>query len=68
MKNIIQCIDHGVYGVDPERCPLCPECDQPLWLGEAVTLQTVHTRPHEPDLLRLAHTSCVEDDDDEDQP
>jgi hypothetical protein len=41
MRNLIQCIDYGVYGVAPEDCPLCPCCDQPMWVGEGITLQTV---------------------------
>lgn len=63
-RDIIECIDHGVYGVSPDRCPLCPECDQPMWKGEGVTLQTVDN-DWGPDLLRLVHTECVHDDEDD---
>lgn len=68
MHKIIECIDHGVYGVDPEDCPLCPCCDQPLWYGEGITLQTVDAGPGNQDLVRLVHSACVNDDDeDEDE-
>ncbi|RWB40476.1 MAG: hypothetical protein EOQ44_25395 [Mesorhizobium sp.] len=66
MRNLIQCIDHGVYNVRPDDCPLCPCCDQPLWAGERITLQTVDAGPGHPDLLRLVHTGCVDDEDDSD--
>lgn len=67
--RIIACIDHGVYGVSPEACPLCPVCDQPMWKGERITLQTVDTGPHSRELLRLVHSQCSsyydEDSDDD---
>ncbi len=63
MANIITCISHGVYGVEPEACPLCPECDQPMWVGEPLELQTVDAGPRHPDLVRLVHHSCVNDDE-----
>lgn len=63
--RIISCIDHGVYGVKPEDCPLCPCCDQPMWVGEDITLQTVDAGPGGSDLLRLVHTHCVNDDDED---
>ena len=67
MNKIISCIDYGVYGVDPEKCPCCPECDQPIWLGERITLQTVEAVGHG-DLVRLIHTDCSEwGDEDEDE-
>lgn len=66
MRNIIQCVDHGVYGVAPEDCPLCPCCDQPMWVGEQLTLQTVDSGPHNPDLVRLVHSACVHEDEDDD--
>lgn len=65
MRNLIQCIDHGVYGVSPEDCPLCPCCDQPMWVGEGITLQTVDCGPGHQDLLRLVHSECVDGDDEE---
>lgn len=65
MSKLISCIDHGVYGVSPHACPLCPECDQPMFVGERITLQTVDCGPGEPDLLRLVHSSCVDDEDDD---
>ena len=70
MRSIIECIDHGVYGIDPEDCPLCPCCDMPMFLGERITLQTVDCGPINRDLLRIVHSDCVEghedgnDDDD----
>lgn len=63
MSKLISWVDHGVYGVAPEDCPLCPCCDQPMFVGERITLQTVDCGPS-PDLLRLVHSSCVEDEDD----
>lgn len=66
MRNLIACIDHGVYGVSPHACPLCPVCDQPMFVGETITLQTVDCGPGNADLLRLVHSHCVEEDEDED--
>jgi hypothetical protein len=37
-----------------------------MWVGERITLQTVDAGPGHPDLLRLVHTDCVEEDEDED--
>lgn len=66
MRNLISCIDHGVYGVSPEDCPLCPGCDQPMWVGEQITLQTVDCGPGNADLLRLIHSDCIDDGEDDD--
>ncbi len=55
----------GVPGVQPESCPLCPECDQPMVSGERLTLQVVEYRPHH-DLVRLIHTECSSWYEDED--
>jgi len=64
--RLITCISHGVYGVDPIECPCCPICDQPLWAGERITLQTCDAGPGNPDLLRLVHYECDSPEDDED--
>ncbi len=60
MNQIIECIDHGISGVSPEDCPCCPKCDQPIWAGERITLQTVDAGPGHPDLVRLVHSECSE--------
>lgn len=64
--QIIRCISHGVYGVEPEDCPLCPLCDQPMWANEPLTLQTVDAGHGNPDLVRLVHYACENEEDDED--
>lgn len=63
MRNLIQCVDYGVYGVEPEDIPLCPECDQPMSAREGLTLQICDAGCFAPDLVRLVHTDCVEDGD-----
>lgn len=65
MRDLIQCIDHGVYGVRPEDCPLCPCCDMPLHAGEGITLQTCDAGPGNADLMRLVHTRCVKEEDED---
>jgi hypothetical protein len=64
--NIISCVSHGAYGVDPEKIPLCPECDQPMWVGEQITLQTCDVGPGEADLVRLIHSRCEDDGESDD--
>lgn len=61
--QIIKQISHGVHGVDPEDCPLCPLCDQPMWLGERLTLQTIDAGSGHPDLVRIVHSDCECDED-----
>ena len=67
--KIIQSVFHGAYGVDPSDIPCCPICDQPMWLGERIELQTCDAGPAHPDLLRIVHYDCAnpdeEDEDDE---
>lgn len=66
MNRIIQRIDFNVRDVDPERCPLCPECDMPLEVGESITLQTCDVRDGHLGLVRLIHSDCLDcgvDDD-----
>jgi hypothetical protein len=67
MRNLIYCTDHGVYGVKPEDCPLCPICDQPMWSGERINLQTIDCGPGQADLLRLVHSDCVGTDDEDEE-
>lgn len=65
MNDLISCVSHGAYGVEPERIPCCPVCDQPMWKGERITLQTCDSGPGNPDLLRLIHSECEEGVEDE---
>lgn len=65
--QIIACVSHGVYGVQPQDCPCCPICDQPMWKGERITLQTVDAGPGNPDLLRLVHYYCDMPDEEDDE-
>lgn len=67
-RDLVSSVYHGKYGVDPEDIPLCPLCDQPMWAGERIELQTCDAGPGHPDLLRLVHADCEssEDEDDED--
>lgn len=62
----ITAIEHGVSGKEPESCPLCPECDQPIWASEELTFQTV-AQDGWPDLARIVHRTCstIDDEDDE---
>jgi hypothetical protein len=59
-RDLISCVDHGVYGVDPGDIPCCPICDQPMQKGEPINLQTCDAGPGNPDLLRLVHAACAE--------
>jgi len=65
MREIITCVSHGIYDVPPEEIPPCPICDQPMFKGERINLQTCDAGPGHPDLLRLVHGECEDDDDEE---
>lgn len=67
MDRPIKLYDHGVYGVDPERIPCCPVCDQPMWKGEDLALQECDVGPGQQDMVRLTHLSCVSGDEDDDE-
>ncbi len=61
-RDLISCVDHGVYGIEPENIPCCPICDQPMQKGERINLQTCDAGTN-PDLLRLVHAECAEGND-----
>lgn len=63
MPSIITSEFYGKYGVDPHEIPLCPICDQPITVGELIELQTCDVGPHMPDLVRLVHKTCADDED-----
>lgn len=56
--DLIDTVDHGVYGVDPGEIPCCPVCDQPMIEGEKLTLQTCDADGFGADLVRLIHSTC----------
>mgnify|MGYP001576911678 CR=1 FL=1 len=64
-RDMISCVDHGVYDIAADDIPCCPVCDQPMQKGERITLQTCDAGPGHPDLLRLVHSECVENDDED---
>lgn len=64
----IACVFHGRYGVPVEQIPCCPICDQPMCKGEPLQLEYCDAgRLGEPDLVRLVHYECANEDEDGDQ-
>ncbi len=59
----IHSVYHGKYGVGPGDIPCCPECGQPMTVGERIELQTCDRGPGEPDALRLVHDECANPED-----